>query len=85
VADRVQFSNGNLQWNISFTKPMHDWEVDLITSFFGLLTLLYSLKLRQGGEHKVCWIPSKSRKFEERSFYHALCTPTGSPFPFKSI
>jgi hypothetical protein len=29
--------NGNIQWNISFTKPLHDWEVDLISSFFDML------------------------------------------------
>jgi hypothetical protein len=57
MADHVQFCNGNLQWNVSFTKPMNDWEVDLVTPFFDLL---YSLKLRQGSEDKICWIPSKT-------------------------
>lgn len=51
VADHVQFSNGNLQWNISFTRLMHDWEVDLVTLFFDIL---YSLMLRQGGLDKIC-------------------------------
>jgi hypothetical protein len=32
----MQFFNGNLQWNISFSRPMHDWEVDMVTSFFQL-------------------------------------------------
>jgi hypothetical protein len=49
--------------NLSFIKPMQDWEVDLVH-----LILLYSLRLRQGGEDKICWIPSKRRKFEVRSF-----------------
>ena len=31
------------QWNIPFSKLVHDWEVDLVTSFFDLL---YSPKLR---------------------------------------
>lgn len=57
MADHVQFCNGNLQCNVSFTKPMNDWEVDLVTPFFDRL---YSLKLRQGGEDKICWIPSKT-------------------------
>jgi hypothetical protein len=43
----VQFSNGNLQWNIFFTRPTQDWEVDLETSFSGLL---YSISLRQEGD-----------------------------------
>jgi hypothetical protein len=49
MADRVHFSDDILQWNISFTKPMHEWEVESITSFF---SLLYSLRLRQGGGTK---------------------------------
>jgi hypothetical protein len=36
-SDHVQFSNRNLQWNISFTRSIHDWEVDLVTSFFDIL------------------------------------------------
>jgi hypothetical protein len=56
VADHMQSFTGNIQWNISFTRPMHDWEVDLVTSFFDLL---YSIRLRQGGEDKMCWISSK--------------------------
>jgi hypothetical protein len=64
----VQFSNGNLQW-ISFTRLVHDWEVDLVTSFFDLL---YSLRLRQGIKDKICWIHSKRRTFEVISFYHVL-------------
>jgi hypothetical protein len=39
-------------------------EVDLVTSLFDLL---YSFKLRQDGEDKICWIPSKRRRFEVRS------------------
>jgi hypothetical protein len=72
VADHMQFRNGNLQWNIFFTRPVHDWEVDLVSSFF---ELLYSLRVRQGGEDRICWIPSKRRKFEVRSYYHVLSIP----------
>lgn len=50
MPDHMQFFNGNLQWNISFPKPAHDWEVDLVTSFFDLL---YSIKLRQASD-KIC-------------------------------
>jgi hypothetical protein len=55
VVDHLQFSNDMLLWNITFIISVHDWEVDLITSFFNLL---YSLRLRQGGEDNICWIPS---------------------------
>jgi len=47
VADHMQFSNDTLQWNITFIKSLHDWKVELVTSFFNLL---YPLMLRGGGE-----------------------------------
>lgn len=47
--------------------------------------LLYSLILRQGGEDRIWWIPSKRRKFEVRSFFHELSSLGGSSFPWKSI
>jgi hypothetical protein len=37
------------QWNVSFSKAAHNWEVDVFASF---LNLLYSFRLRQGGEDK---------------------------------
>jgi hypothetical protein len=77
-----QFSSDNLLWNISFTRSVHDWEMDLVISFFDLL---YSLRLRQGGGDEIYWIPSERRIFEVKSFYHALCTPVGSPFRHNSI
>jgi len=43
----MQFSNGGIQWNVSFIRSVIDWEVDLVIAFFDLL---YSLMLRQGGE-----------------------------------
>lgn len=61
MADHAQFCNDNLQWNISFTRLVHDWKVDLVTSFFDLL---YSLRLRQGGVDEIYWIPSKRQTFE---------------------
>jgi hypothetical protein len=59
-----------------------DWVVDLVTSFFDLL---YSIMLRHGGVDKICWIPSKRRVFEVRSFNLVLFIPVISHFPWKSI
>jgi hypothetical protein len=39
VEDHVQFSNGNFQWDISFTRPVYDCKVDFVTSFFDLCTI----------------------------------------------
>jgi hypothetical protein len=35
----LDFSSGSLQWNVSFTHTAHDWEVDVLASFY---TLFYS-------------------------------------------
>jgi hypothetical protein len=55
----------------------------VVSLFFNLL--LYSLKLQQGDEDNICWIASKRRTFEVRSFYYALSPPMGPPFPWKII
>jgi hypothetical protein len=46
VADCVQFSNEIFHFSI----PVHDREVESVTSFFNLL---YSLRLRRGGADKI--------------------------------
>ena len=42
VADHMQFSNNTLEWNITCIGSVHDWEEEVVSSFFNLL---YSLKL----------------------------------------
>jgi len=54
----------------------------LVSSF---LELLYSLRVRQGGEDRIYWISSKRRKFEVRSYYHVLYIHASSHFLWKSI
>jgi hypothetical protein len=61
---------------------MHDWEMDLVTLLFDLL---HSIRLRQGGEDKICWIPSKRQTFEVRYFYHALFSLASSSFSWKNM
>jgi hypothetical protein len=64
---------------IFFIRLVHDWEVDLISSFF----VSYSLRKRQEDEDRICWIPSKIRQFEV--YYHVLSILANSHFPWKSI
>jgi hypothetical protein len=61
VADYLMLLSDSYQWNINFLKVAHNWEVNLFTSFFNLL---YSIKLRQGGEDKLYWVPSKRGLFD---------------------
>jgi hypothetical protein len=47
VVDNLQFREGKIHWNVIFTKPVQDWEMKVILSFF---KSLYSFRLRQGYE-----------------------------------
>jgi hypothetical protein len=44
LAENMKFRDGNINWNVIFTRPVHDWEVDVVFSFF---EMLYSLRVRQ--------------------------------------
>jgi hypothetical protein len=68
--------------DITFIRPRHDWEVEMVFAFFNLL---YSLRISQGSEDRICWTPFKKKTFEVRSIYHALSPPAGSSSPWKSI
>jgi hypothetical protein len=59
----------------------HDKEVQFFSSFFNLL---YSIKLKQGGEDKLSWSPSKRWMFEVKTLYNAL-PHNSTHFPCKSI
>jgi hypothetical protein len=34
VVDNIQYSNGVIQWNMSFVRSIQDWEIDLVLAFF---------------------------------------------------
>jgi hypothetical protein len=82
VAENMQRQNSNILWDILFTRPVHDWEVEVVSRFF---EVLYSLKVRYEGEDKICWIPSKRKSFEVKSYYNVSFVPIHSSFPWKSI
>jgi hypothetical protein len=33
VVDNLEFLGGSNQWNVSFTRESHDWEVDFLLHF----------------------------------------------------
>jgi hypothetical protein len=47
---------------------------------FSFFEMLYSFRVRQGDVDRICWSPSKRRKFEVKSYYQVLTSPNGSPF-----
>jgi hypothetical protein len=47
VATHLVLQNGSYQWDVSFFRAAHDWEVDIFASFF---SLLYSTRVDCEGE-----------------------------------
>ena len=82
VEENMQRQNGTMLWNILFSCPVHDWEVEVVSRFFGML---YTLKVSREGEDKLCWVPARKKSFEVKSYYKLLSSPTQSSFPWKSI
>jgi hypothetical protein len=82
VAENMQRQNGNILWNILFTRPVQDWEVEVVSKFF---ELLYSINVRYEGDDKICWIPSRRKSFEVKSYYKILSSPIHFSFTWKSI
>jgi hypothetical protein len=81
----MKVHNGSIHWHVLFTRPMHDSEVEVVSSFF---ELLYSQRVRHGGEDKLCWIPSKRKSFEVKSYYQVLSNHISNvhaSFPWKGI
>ena len=82
IANNMDFMGGTIQWNVSFFLLVHDWELEVLASFY---TLLYSHRMRREGEDKIWWVPSRKGKFDVKSFYNILARKKASHFPWKSI
>jgi hypothetical protein len=49
IAALLEHFGGSIQWNVSFARATHDWDVGVFVSFF---KVLYLVKVRQEGEDK---------------------------------
>ena len=58
-------SFGILHWDLNFSKTVHDWDLESLSSF---VDVLYSIPVRGNGEAKLCWNPSKRRGFVVKSY-----------------
>jgi hypothetical protein len=47
IAAHLISESGSFKWDVSFIRAAHDWEVDVLASFF---TLLYSFRVGSEGE-----------------------------------
>jgi hypothetical protein len=77
IANNLEFLGDSNQWNVSFIREAHDWEVDDFVSFF---QALHSVKVSRGSEDKLWWVSSKKCLFKVKSFYSLACNES-SCFP----
>jgi len=78
VADHLVVGSGSYQ----FFRAAHDWEVDILASFF---SSLYSTRVDGDGEDRLWWSPSHKGKFDVRFFYKVRACKEVIHFPWKSI
>jgi hypothetical protein len=64
----LDFSGGDIQWNVSFVRAAQDCKADAFASFYRL----YLVRMRWEGEDRLCWAPSKKGLFGVKSFYGVL-------------
>lgn len=82
VADHLVVVSGSYQWDVRFFRAVHDWEVDVMASFF---SLLYSSRVVHDGGDRLWWSLSHKGSFDVSSFYKGLSCKDAIFFPWKSI
>ena len=82
VATNVEFLGRAPQWNVIFSREVHDWKVDVVTALF---QKLQSVAIQRGIQDKLWWIPSKRGTFKVKDFFRALSRAEGRGFPWKSV
>jgi hypothetical protein len=82
MVDNREVLGVSIQWNVSFIREAHDWELDIFASFFQVLD---SARERRGGEDKLWWNPPKRGLFKVKVLYHSLGCNVARSFPWKSV
>jgi hypothetical protein len=67
---------------IFFRRPIQDWEMEMVLSFFAWL---YFILVRYGEDDRLVWNLSNRGLFEVNSYYEVLNRKDGPSFPWKSI
>ena len=67
---------------MSFFRGVHARELEALSSF---METIYDSSIRGFGEDKMCWIPSKDKRFLVKDYYKILASSTILGFPWRSI
>lgn len=78
----MQLSNGVIRWDVCFSRPVQDWELELLVSF---MELIYSRLVRGAGFDNLCWKSARNRGFEVPGYYHAQLLSNDMVFPWKAV
>jgi hypothetical protein len=82
MANLMSFVNGTLHWDVSISRGVQDWELELLTSF---MDLIYSKNLRGIREDQLCWRRDPKKSFVVKSYYCCLGSSLNWSFPWKSL
>ena len=75
-------TNGVLFWDVRFVRGVHARDLEAMSDF---MVTIYGSPIRERGEDKMCWIPSKVKGFLIRDYYRILAGTASFGFPWKSI
>jgi len=82
VADNMEILGENIQWNVSFVREKHDWEVDVFAPF---CQVLHSTRVNRDREDCLRWVSSKKGVFRVKSYFGSMTCSGGTRFPLKSV
>ena len=82
VAALMKYTNGVLVWDINFFRGVHARELEAMSGF---LDTIYGSSIKGFGEDKMCWKPSRDKRFKVNDCYRILVGFTDFCFPWKSI
>jgi len=82
VADNMEILGGSIQWNVSFVREAHDWEVDVLASFF---QVLHSTRVNRDRADCLSWVSSKKGVFRVKNYFGSLTCSGGTWFSWKSV
>jgi hypothetical protein len=83
VADNMEILGRSIQWNVSFVRESHGWEVDVFASFF--FQVLHSTRVNRDRDDSLRWVSSKKGVFRVESYFGSLTSSGGTRFPWKSM
>ena len=77
AAGLMSRGNGMLHWDLTFTRSVHYWEQESISSF---LDLIYSAPVKGMGADTLCWGTTAKEGFTVKRYYSCLRSYPSRPF-----